>query len=182
MDNQKDAFDAFVKSQQVVTQAAPPVDWGEERERWLRDLNELHERIEQYLNKYSETGEIRFDYQPVEMDERDIGQYTALQLTIHIGRQEIKLVPVGTMLVGTRGRVDIVGRAGKSCFMLVGKGTSLGGVKVTVLSAYGKAPVAPEPPREIDWTWKIVETAPANRFVELTPESLFQVLIHVSGR
>jgi hypothetical protein len=81
-----------------------------------------------------------------------------------------------------RGRVDIVGRAGTSSFVLIDKEATKIGFKVTVHSTSGKLAKPVEQPKKIDWVWKIATGAPENRYVELANESLFQVLMRVAGQ
>jgi hypothetical protein len=40
-------------------------------------------------------------------------------MILKIGRQEIVMTPIGTLLIGAKGRVDVVGPAGRARLVLV---------------------------------------------------------------
>ena len=116
------------------------------------------------------------------LNEENVGSYAALQMILRIGRQEITLTPVGTMIVGMKGRVDVVGSAGQTRFVLVNSAAY--GIRFRVTPGNARSPGAPTPetpPKETTWAWKIETRPPAIRYVELTPQSLFDVLIEVSN-
>jgi hypothetical protein len=104
-------------------------------------------------------------------------------MVLRIGRQDIVLKPIGTLLIGFKGRVDVEGPIGRAQIALVDKKAfgvaSL--VHVTV-GAGGKLPVAPKkPPEEIEWAWKIVTPPPERRFVEITQQTLSQLILDVAN-
>ena len=103
-------------------------------------------------------------------------------MILKIGRQEITLTPVGTLLLGTTGRVDVEGPAGRTRFLLVNSQASRPTFKVTVsVGAKPEPPAAEAAPKKIRWAWKIATSAPTIRYIELTPESLFQALMEVAN-
>jgi hypothetical protein len=187
-------FDTFVKRQQPVLEEGEPVDWAEERDEWLSHLKELYDQIEFFLAKYIKIGEIKCSYRDIALNEENIGSYNARQMVLKIGRQEIKLTPVGTLLIGAKGRVDVEGPAGGTRFLLVNSEASRPTIKVTVNEASppgskktvnyrGKPkPLAAEAaPKKIKWAWKIATSPPTIQYIELTPESLFQALMEVAN-
>jgi hypothetical protein len=119
----KSEFEAFVKRQQQSA-ASTGADWSLELEDWLRSLSELYGRIEELLQDYIKSGAIAVSYREIPMNEEHIGSYTAHQMTLKIGPQEISLRPIGTLLIGTKGRVDVVGPSGRTRFLLVNKESS----------------------------------------------------------
>jgi hypothetical protein len=174
-------FDAFVKGQQPAEPDDGPVNWEQERTEWLRHLNELYEKIESFLAKYIESGEIKRDYREIPLNEENIGSYTAREMILRIGRQEVTLTPIGTLLIGVKGRVDVVGPAGQGRFVLVDSAAVRPQVKVTV-SIGGKANASrQEAPPKAKWAWKIATSPPIIQYIELTPESLFQTLMEVAN-
>ncbi len=174
-------FDAFVKGQQPTATNDEPVNWEQVRDDWLRRLNELYEKIESFLAKYIDSGEIKREYREITLNEENIGSYTARQMILRIGRQEVDLTPAGTLLFGARGRVDIFGPAGRTRFLLVDSEASEPRIKVTVtIGGKPQTPPREVSPKEIKWAWKIATSAPRIQFIELTPESLFQALMEVA--
>jgi hypothetical protein len=175
-------FDAFVKRQQPASAEGKPIDWAKERDEWLNHLKELYRRIDSFLAKYVDTGEIKRDYHDIELNEENIGSYLAPQMILKIGRQEVTLTPIGTLLIGTKGRVDVSGPTGRTRFLLVNSEAPGPTIRVTVTIGDKPAPPAAEiAPGEIKWAWKIATRPPTIRYIELTQESLFQALMEVAS-
>lgn len=178
-DNKSD-FDAFVKAQQKSAQDAA-IDWNKVRDEWLVHLDALYKKIEELLGDYVKSSQILLRYQDVQLNEEDIGTYSARRLIIKIGGKEIVLEPVGTLLIGTKGRVDVTGPAGSTRIMLVDKDAARPRVRVTV-QVNPKSPSIPEPDdKPVDWVWKLVTSPPTIRYIDLTQESLFRALLEVGG-
>ena len=91
----------------------------EQRDEWLVYLNKLYKEIESFIGKYSSLGQIRCRYQAIGLNEEYIGSYNAKQMVLRIGKQEVRLEPIGTLLIGSKGRVDVVGSSGKAQILLV---------------------------------------------------------------
>jgi hypothetical protein len=186
-------FRRFRKRQQPLSaatdnSAAEPTDWNRERDEWLASLNALYERISAFLKEYVDGGSIKCDFKDVPLNEENIGAYSAKEMIIHIGRQEITLTPIGTLLIGSKGRVDVVGSAGRSRLVLIDKDATSASslIKITIVDPNVDPKHPPKPAgkgvkKNIEWTWKIVSSPPAMKFIELNKESFFQVLMEVSN-
>jgi hypothetical protein len=175
-------FKAFVKREQTAAAEAERVDWAKERDDWLGHLKELYDQTESFLAEYIKAGEIKVDYRDIPLNEENIGSYSAPEMILKIGRQEITMTPVGTLLIGAKGRVDVEGPAGRAHLLLVDSEASGPTMKVRV-SIGGKAepPATEPPPKEIKWAWKIRTSPPIIRYIELTQDSLFQTLMEVAN-
>jgi hypothetical protein len=173
-------FDDFVQRQQGP---ADTVDWSKERDEWLNHLDRLYKKVTMLLAKYT-PGQIQISYKPIGLNEEGIGSYEAQQMVLRIGRQEVDLVPIGTLLIGSKGRVDVSGPAGRAQILLVDSKVSdpRSLIHVTV-SVGGKLP--PPPPskraKEIQWEWKIVTRPPERRFIEITQQSFFDLIMEVAN-
>jgi hypothetical protein len=172
-------FGAFVKREQTAI-AEDQVDWAKEREEWLSRLKELYERIESFLKGYIQAGQIKASYRDIELNEENIGSYNAAQMILKIGRQEITMTPVGTLLIGAKGRVEVVGPAGRTRLVLVNSESSGPTIKVSVHIGKTEAPPSETAPKETKWAWKIATSPPIIRYIDLTQESLFQALMEVA--
>jgi hypothetical protein len=173
-------FDAFVKRQQALAEEEH-VDWAKERDDWLRHLKDLYEQSESFLAEYIKRGEIKFNYRDIELNEENIGSYRARQMILKIGRQEITMTPVGAMFFCTKGRVDVVGPAGRTHLLLVDSEASGPPRKVTVTIGGSVSPALKTAPREIKWAWKIATSPPTIRYIDLTQDSFFQALLEVAN-
>jgi hypothetical protein len=181
-------FDEFVKRKQAEKAAAASIDWGSQRDEWLNYLNALYAQIESFLEAYLSAGEAQCEYREIPLNEENIGSYTAKQMILKIGRQEVTFTPVGTLLIGMKGRVDVLGPAGKARLVLLDKkatnARSLIKVSVSVVGK-GKTPPSPPPvsqPLEpIEWAWKIVSRPPEMKFTDLTQEAFFEMILEVAN-
>jgi len=181
MDNTE--FDQFVARQQATAAEVATIDWEQQRDEWLDRLRSLHAKIESFLGKYLRSGQIIIEYVQVILNEEHIGLYEAPQMILRIGGQQVDLVPIGTLLIGSKGRVDVVGPVGRAQIVLVDrKAPGLASLIHVTVGVGGKAP---EPhvkkAREIEWEWKIVGRPPGRRFIELTQQSLFQLIMEVTN-
>jgi len=172
------SFDDFVKRQQGGS-----FDWTKERDEWLRNLESLYKQVESFLSQYVTSGEINLRYRAVTLNEEHIGSYEAKQLIISIGRSEIHLEPIGTFIIGAKGRVDIVGPNGRAQLLLVDKKAENTRSLIRVTVTLGeKAPVpAPQPAEPVEYAWKCLTRPPARDLLDLTRESFHQLLMEVSN-
>uniref|UniRef100_Q07QK4 Uncharacterized protein n=1 Tax=Rhodopseudomonas palustris (strain BisA53) TaxID=316055 RepID=Q07QK4_RHOP5 len=168
-------FDAFVRRQQEIAAEAAaedqtPFDPAKELKEWLDRLAALFSQIDEFLKEYVTIGSIKTERGEIKIAEEFSGPYIAPKMTIRIGLEEIKLVPIGTMLIGSKGRVDIVGRAGSSRLVLVNKRGS-------------RPSPAPKKPADepVEWVWKIASRPPVMTLVDFNKETFFQILLEVSN-
>jgi hypothetical protein len=176
-------FDEFVKRQQKVAAGIASVDWDSERKEWLDSLDKLYKKIESLLHKYVSSGQIQLGFRSVELNEENIGSYPAKQMVLKIGPKSVVLEPIGTLLIGSKGRVDIIGPAGKAQFLLVDSKASgpASLIHVTVGRADSFPPAPTKSTREIKWEWRIVTRPPERRFIEITQQTLFQLIMEVAN-
>jgi hypothetical protein len=181
-------FKDFVERQQRSASVDKTLDWINERDEWLGYLQQLYDRIAEYLDEYVKSGAIKLRESTIELNEENIGVYTAKRLAIIIGAQEILLTPIGTFLIGSRGRVDVEGSAGNSRLVLIDKNIThprqMVRVTVTTVRPRDRPTPPPEPPplpEKIEWAWTIVSRPPAMQFIELSKETFFDMLMEVSN-
>jgi len=92
-----------------MEQARQSAEGREERlASWRHELDSLYQKMEEYLNDYINSG-LRTERRLVQLTEDYLGTYEAEALAILIGRDEVTAEPVGTMLIGSRGCVDLSG-------------------------------------------------------------------------
>jgi hypothetical protein len=179
---QNAVFDEFVKSQQEPTD--PEIDWNLRRDEWLQHLEELYSQIHQFLKEYIESGQMQFESRPIELSEDYIGSYEARQVNLRIGRKLLKFQPVGTLLLGSKGRVDVIGPGVTAARLVlidskVTRASDLARVHVGEGSEPSMVPKSES--RKIKWEWKMVTRPPERRFIELTQETFFQMIMEVAN-
>ncbi len=174
----KKAFDAFVQGQAMRMRTGTK----QELEEWLAYLETFYKTIGGYLRSYEEQDQVRIDVRKRDIIEERIGPYQVDAWDITIGEFAVQLIPIGTNLIGAKGRVDMNGRGGTVRFVLVDKGASAPRISVTV--HLGDAPLqkpAGPSPAPIDWAWKIATSPPSIRYLELTEETFFDALLEVAN-
>ncbi len=145
---QANDFGKFVADQQG-SESDPQVDWAEMRREFLQSLDSLYQQIIGFLQDYVTSGSIRYSFTEITLNEENIGIYRAKRMDIRIGKQYVYLEPIGTLLIATKGRVDVVGSAGTAKMMLVDKHVKHASdlIHVTV-STSGNMPPLPIPRTE----------------------------------
>jgi hypothetical protein len=88
-------------------------------------------------------------------------------------------------IIAMKGRVDVRGPAGAATLVLVNSRAegvrSLIHVTVQVVGRPPPAPPPPAPPVEITWEWRIFSGPPEGRFLPLTREGLFDLIMAVAN-
>ena len=174
-------FERFVARQQK-TSADTKIDWAQVRKEWIQALNSLHVKIGGFLKDYTEAGSISYSFTEIELNEPELGTYLAKRMDINIGRQHISLVPIGTLLIGCKGRVDAEGPMGLAQILLVSEQAKSAAdlIRVTV-SVGGKLPPSSPEQKVTMWAWKILTKTAERRFVDLTKDSFFDLLMEVAN-
>lgn len=71
-------------------------------------VKSLYTDIDSWLCEEIESGKIQTGVVPITITEEQLGSYTVDEKWIQIGNARIQLQPIGTLLVGTDARVDII--------------------------------------------------------------------------
>jgi len=139
----KKEFAEFISRQRPpVAKDEKPIDWATEKEDWLKYLSDLYRMVESFLKEFIDSGQIALEYKNIELSEENIGRYTARAMTLAFGTNRITLAPIGTLLIGTRGRVDMTGPKGTVRLMLADKDSA--GLKITVRVRDANTPAVEE--------------------------------------
>lgn len=181
------SFDEFVRQEQQAAKVADqPVDWQAEKAAWLRHLEELYTQVETYLKPYVEAGQVVTDYRAINLNEEHIGPYSAKEMVIVVGSKTIKLEPVGTLLIGSKGRVDAVGPLARAQLVLLNSKVKSMSQLIRVSVSIGGGPPSPAPPppttpSEIEWVWRIVTRPPQREIIELNEKTFLNLLVEISN-
>lgn len=86
-----------------------PVDWPRRLSEWLSSLGSLYSKLNLFLESEITQGLISVQESRVQLREDFLGDYEAPALFIHIGDAVVAVMPRGTLIVGSYGRVDLSG-------------------------------------------------------------------------
>jgi hypothetical protein len=180
-------FAQFVAKQQNTSQPienGKDLTWDEIRDEWLARLEQLYDQIEQFLTEFIEDHSITTSFSEIPLNEANIGSYEARKMEIQIGRQTVYLEPIGTWLIGSRGRVDVVGSAGRAQLILVNEEAKSAKDLVKVFSPSAQLFSLMENPEltaPISWAWKIVVRGGSVKFLDFNKNSFLSLLMEVAG-
>jgi len=171
-------FDAFVARQMPKKESK--VDWTKQREEWLGYLSNFYQQVEEFLDDYVKNGHISINSGVKSIIEEGIGEYEVKTATIKIGTSEIKLEPIGTNVIGAKGRVDMNGSNGTVRFVLVDQDASEPKISVQIW-AEGEKPQQPAKLKEVKLAWKISTPPPYIKYMELNSESFRESIMAVAN-
>lgn len=128
-----------------------PVDWEARKRWWLEQLNVLYGEIRDWCGKISNVKVTSFD---IALEDRYIGSYTAQKLVIYVGGKIFFFNPVGCVLIGARGRVDILWNNSKTALLLLER-KKRSCIRISVYSEFDDTasfePAQPEPSDDVEW-------------------------------
>lgn len=180
-----DTFDEFVKQRlDRARQSAAALNREEKLATWQRELGSLYTVMEEFLRDYTDSGQIKTERRPVQLTEDDLGSYQAQSLAISIGNDTVIAQPVGAMLIGCSGRVDLSGSRRTLRIVLIEKDGP--GMKVTISGAEDQhqpsSSHAPLLRSAIDHRgWYVVTPPPAATATALDQDSFRDAIMDVAG-
>lgn len=175
-------FDSFVQQQQDKKTELNEF-WGRERDQYIEYVNYVYKNVEEFLAEWTSTGGVTIQYHEHEIHEENTGVYYVRKCIIAIGNKFIALTPVGTQLIGTKGRIDISGPFGRSRLILADKDAT--GLRFRVRHVDPNDPEDAKKDqaqeKEIDWTWKIVSNPPNMKFHDFNRENFLSKIMEISN-
>lgn len=95
-----------------------PVNWGKIQEEWKEEVEKLFTKIRGWLQELTDADLIEISTEEVPISEDHLGQYNIPSLMLRTPSEKvIRIVPVGRLIIGAKGRVDI--RSGSKVSMLL---------------------------------------------------------------
>jgi len=155
------------------------IDWEKQKIDWLGFIKSFYDQVEGWFAPYGAAGKLSYEYRKAQITEEYIGTYDVNVMVVDFAGQKLTLEPLGTLLIGTKGRIDMEGARGRIQFILADKDSK--GMKVTVsISMDGQPNSEPKEHKEPDWTWKIVlRESRKISYADFTEENFFDALMEV---
>lgn len=169
------SFDDFVQRENDAARIArgETTDWQAEKTAWLGMVRDLYTRLNGFLKPYIEASQISIAFHDADISEEHLGVYAVPVATITIGAKTVTLEPVGTIQVGSRGRIDVIGNLSRAQLILVERGSV---AQLLPSSGVGKARQGIKPLADGLWMWKIV----TRDTVDLTREAFLSLIVEVA--
>lgn len=173
-------FDEFIEEQSQKAQM-PEVDRHRRLAEFQNHLEEFYKKIGSFLKSYIEKKQIRIKYEKKKIFEDFIGEYQAKIAIIELGNNSIRLDPIGTIIIGAKGRIDMTGPNGVITFLLVSSDATISRIEVRIY-AKGEVPCREVKEAEVEHLeWKIATPPPRIQFLPLTEESFLDALMVVTN-
>lgn len=176
-------FDDFVQERTArARESAEAFNGKETLDTWLRELDALYGDMERYLKTYTDSGQITVERRPVQLTEELLGTYDAEALAVSIGNDEVIARPVGTMLIGSHGRVDLSGLRKTLRIVLLEKNGPA--IKISVSGTNGPSETSTRSllHGEIDHRgWYVVTQPPVATATALDEDSFRDAIMDVSS-
>jgi len=150
----KTDFENMLDQHDVIKKQSE-IDWDAQKKEFLDFIKEFYSSIEGWIQPYVDQGKLTYDYKTITLSEDNIGTYDVEKMNINFAGQQVKIEPVGTLLIGTKGRIDMEGARGRVQFILADKDSK--GIRVNASISIDRAPKKEQQNVKIpSWTWKIV--------------------------
>ncbi|MFM5535471.1 hypothetical protein ACET64_17495 [Aeromonas veronii] len=120
---------------------------------------ELYTKVEQSIQELVQSNLCSIKKENITLNEESLGAYNIDSLVISFSNEKVVLEPVGTMLIGSKGRVDMKGPRGIEKFLLIRKGVSSPSQLISVGVSVGDAKIEQNngaPVQDIVWEWKML--------------------------
>lgn len=106
-----------IKSQ-TMRNSEQDVDWAERLKWWVDRVNELLSSMEQWLAPLIADGTIRVSHDRMQINEDMLGHYELPVLNLNFGESFLCIKPVGSVIIGAFGRIDVEGPTGRAMLIL----------------------------------------------------------------
>lgn len=148
-----------------------------EKQEWLGFIEIFYDQIKNWLKPFIDDGRMSINFVPKNITEEYIGTYSVENMDVMFVGQKLTFEPIGTLLIGTKGRIDLIGPKGSVQFILVDQDSTELKVRVSIRSASDPAPEE-EPSKKIEWTWKIIErTSSRIKYIDFSEDNFFDALM-----
>lgn len=179
----KEDFDNFLLN--TSKNGVQKINWEKEKEEWLLYLSALYKLFEEALANYVKEKKINITYDEIEITEEQVGMYKAKKMIISFGSERIILKPIGTFLIGAKGRVDMTGKKGSVKIALVDSRMKRlqDHIKVSVhidTEALAKQEMDISP-QEINWEWKFISSPPTYIYQPVNSDTIYSAIMELSN-
>ena len=152
------------------------VDWNRRRNIWLNSVEAFYQDVVRWLGPFTEKGLLEITCEDAVKREENIGEYHLKKMILNISEETVIFDPVGTLIIGARGRIDMTGKNGTIMFVLVDRESDGPGIRMKTEFRENNHP---ESEREPELVWKISTSPPDIQYTPLNEDSFSDVLAEV---
>lgn len=164
-------------------QSETTFDWEQIKNEWIHYVNQLYKDIISWLEPFTneENPKIKISFENKVVTE-DYGSYEINRMIIMIKNQKVILDPIGTLIIGARGRIDLQGTYGTFRFLLVDKSLKEPLITVDAFSSFNQKleGIFEKDENETNGlSWKIATPPPNIKYIPINEETFSEVLLSV---
>lgn len=160
------------------------VDWEKRKTWWLGKISDLYKQVEEWFAPLVPEV-VHLERGTMDVYEERLGSYQAAYLNLNLYYEVVKLIPIGTIIIGGLGRVDLIGEEGSINIVLEHKGH-----RPQIKFYIGKEEIAkskeePKPTAydQMETEWIVpTETRRPKKYKVLTKEVFFDSLKKVMSK
>ena len=115
-------------------------------------------------------------FKDITINEELLGAYTVRMLTLNVGHEKIDFKPIGTMLIGSPGRIDVTCGVRRARIVLTGEKARSPQDHI-IVTMKGDKPVRRDYGKLV---WKLVDMNGLMSFVDLTPQSVQDFIMDIA--
>ena len=154
------------------------VNWEKTLIEWKAHVSKLYDQVEHWIKGSGVSQKVTIERELISISENYIGSYKIDQLLLKVGDNIIRFIPQGRLIIGSRGRVDIVCGSKKALLLLLGRNAQ---PSITVQEFHSKSENEnPKKAPSQDLVWKIssqIPTIEVKLFTENEFAEVFEQLI-----
>ncbi|OQW87372.1 MAG: hypothetical protein BWK78_09195 [Thiotrichaceae bacterium IS1] len=169
-------LETFLVKQTHQTKIPREVNWVKVKTEWLEQINGLYSQVIGWLSQLNHANQIQHEFRKLILNEEHLGDYPTQMLVLKLANQEVILEPVGRIIIGATGRVDLRGRAGEVKLLLVEPTAKSIPIKMTLSASKQRQP---SPVKDQKLVWKIGGPPPVFRLTDLDENSFADALLEV---
>jgi hypothetical protein len=155
-------------------------DWDGRKDFWLGAVDALYKDVNKWLEKYVKNGKIEIETTLKKLHEENLGPYEIPLMIIFIQGEKVVLDPIGTLILGGYGRVDLKGKNGTVKLIYLEESSK--GIMGHVTISDDSNPVQKARTgrnAEEKLIWKIATAPPEIKLQHLNKKSFQEVLLQV---
>lgn len=147
---------------------------------WLKQIDKLYEQVLLLLSPHVRSGGIKHELLLLSIHEELLGMYEVPGLVLNLGASKVKFKPIGTYLLGSPGRVDMVGLRSSVRIVLTRPNALQPVIQIRMMSDRHEGDLD----KKIDiadCVWKISTNPPRIKYSDITRESLEKAIMEAAN-
>jgi len=177
----KEKFEEFIKENETQEEK---INWEEKKSFFIEKVEEFYNIIDKYLEPYKDKIEIKDS--EIIINEEKLGSYKVKKRVLTIKNAIVEFIPVGTILIGALGRIDMEGPNGIVKYVLVPEISNAPKIETAILSTVEdrkkwkeKQQKEAEEIMKANKVWKIATPPPNIKYLDLNEDIFFDKLMEV---